>query len=127
MGYARGLAEDERLDGHRHRMRGHADAAEVDVVEIPQRDAVDHQHFAAQPEVLLEDRADGVPDVAVEDEIDRLSLLARARQRGFDGARKGREALVLRHAAPAKGERNLVLALGEVEGREMLADRPRNG
>src|SRR5262249_8205595 len=40
---ARVLAEDERLDGHRHRVGGHPDAAEVDVVEVPQDHAVDHQ------------------------------------------------------------------------------------
>ena len=32
---ARVLAEDERLDRHRHRVGRHADAAEVDVVEVP--------------------------------------------------------------------------------------------
>ena len=37
------LAEDERLDGHRHRMGRHADAAEIDEVEVAQRDAIDDQ------------------------------------------------------------------------------------
>ena len=31
---ARVLAEHERLDGDRHRVRRHADAAEVDIVEV---------------------------------------------------------------------------------------------
>ncbi len=32
---ARVLAEDQGFDGHRHRVRRHADAAEVDVIEVP--------------------------------------------------------------------------------------------
>ena len=40
------LAEHQRLHRDRHRERGHADAAEVDEVEAPQRDAVDPQHLA---------------------------------------------------------------------------------
>src|ERR1700751_1273357 len=40
---ARIFAEHQRLDRHRHRVGRHADAAEVDVVEVPQHDAVDDQ------------------------------------------------------------------------------------
>src|SRR5713226_2191095 len=43
---ARILAEYERLDGDRHGVRRHADAAEVDIVEVHQHDAVDDQDFA---------------------------------------------------------------------------------
>jgi hypothetical protein len=44
-GPARILAEEQRLDRDRHGERRHAHAAQVDVVEVPERDAVDHQHF----------------------------------------------------------------------------------
>src|SRR5262249_54869744 len=40
------LAEDQRLDRDRHGVRRHADAAEIDVVEVHQRDAVDDEDFA---------------------------------------------------------------------------------
>src|SRR5580698_3977341 len=52
------LAEYERLDGDRHRVGRHADAAEVDVVEIHQDDAVDHQDFARDIELFAQDRAE---------------------------------------------------------------------
>src|SRR5437016_4750190 len=42
------LAEDEGLDGHRHRMGRHADAAEIDEVEVAQRDAVEHLKVLAR-------------------------------------------------------------------------------
>jgi hypothetical protein len=38
---ARILAEHERFDRDRHGIGRHADAAEIDIVEIPQHDAVD--------------------------------------------------------------------------------------
>src|SRR5689334_3960880 len=49
------FVEDQRFDRHRHRVGGHADAAEVDVVEIPQHDAVDHQQFAFDVALLAQD------------------------------------------------------------------------
>ncbi len=42
---ARILAEDERLDRHRHGEGRHPHAAEIDVVEIPEGDPVEHQHL----------------------------------------------------------------------------------
>src|SRR5215216_1656064 len=41
------LAEYQRFDGHRHRVRRHADAPKVNVVEIPQHHPVDHQDLAS--------------------------------------------------------------------------------
>jgi hypothetical protein len=38
---ARIFAEHQRFDGHRHGVGRHTDAAEIDVVEIPQHDAID--------------------------------------------------------------------------------------
>src|SRR5438105_2374055 len=69
---ARVLAEHERLDRHRHRVRRHAHAAEVDVVEVPEDDAVDREHFRGDAPLVLEERADRLRDVAVEDEHQRL-------------------------------------------------------
>ncbi len=40
---ARILAEHQRLDGDGHRIGGQSDAAKIDIVEIPQHDAIDHQ------------------------------------------------------------------------------------
>src|SRR5437868_6731873 len=51
------LAEDERLDGDRHRVRGQPDAAEVDVVEVHQHQPVDDEDVAFDAEVLAHDGA----------------------------------------------------------------------
>jgi len=49
--------ENERFHGDRHRLRGHADASEIDVVEVPQRHPVDHQDLAAYVQFFAQDRA----------------------------------------------------------------------
>ena len=43
---ARILAEYQRFDRYRHGVGRHTDAAEIDIIEVPQHHAVDHQDFA---------------------------------------------------------------------------------
>jgi len=69
---ARILAEHQRLDGHRHRIGRHADAAEIDVVEIPKHDPVDDQELAFDMKLLAQDMAEGLRHVAVEHNEERL-------------------------------------------------------
>src|SRR5260221_8547023 len=107
-------------------MRWHADAAEVDVVEVAQCDAVEHQHFGGDGVVLLEDGAHRLRHVAVEDQVDRLTLLDRARQAELDRLRESREALERRLGAQAKRERHLGVALGHVERSKLLWDGGRH-
>src|SRR5689334_2041573 len=71
---ARILTEDERLDRHRDRERRHAHAPQVDVVEIPERDAVDHEHVGGDGPLVLQQRAQRLRHVAVEHEIHGLRL-----------------------------------------------------
>jgi hypothetical protein len=68
------FTEHQRLDGHRHGHRRQADAAEVDIVEIPQHDAVDAEDFAFDVQLFAQDRAQRLRDVAVEHDVKRLSL-----------------------------------------------------
>src|SRR5262249_41568360 len=70
---ARVFVEDERFDRHRHRMRRQADAAEIDVVEIPEHDAVDREDVARDAHLLAQDRAERLGDVAVEHDEQRLA------------------------------------------------------
>src|SRR5262245_61527312 len=70
---ARVLAEDQRLDRDRHRVRRQADAAEVDVVEVRQDDAVDDKDLARDLEFFPQDRAEGLRHVAVEHDEQRLA------------------------------------------------------
>src|SRR4026208_958255 len=119
---ARVLAEHQRLYRHRHRARGHADATEVDIVEIAQRDAVEHQQLGADRPILLHDATHGLRYVTVEDQVDRAAAADGALERERHGARERGDALVRRLAAPAEGEREFGVALFYIEAFEMLAD-----
>ena len=52
---ARILVEHQRFDGDRHGIGRHADAAEIDVIEVPQDDTVDHQHLALDVQFVAQD------------------------------------------------------------------------
>src|SRR6267378_2025086 len=62
------LAEDQRLDRHGHGERRHPDAPEIDVVEVPQRDAVEREHLRRDAQFLLQQRADRLRDIGVEND-----------------------------------------------------------
>src|SRR5262245_20115492 len=49
---ARVLVEQQRFDRHRHGIGRHADAPEVDIVEIAQHHAIDGQNLALDQELL---------------------------------------------------------------------------
>ena len=59
------FAENQRLDGDRHRIRRHADTPEVDVIEIPQHHPVDGEDLAFNEQFLSQNRAERLRDVAV--------------------------------------------------------------
>src|SRR5882757_9132936 len=60
------FAEHQRLDGDRHRIGRHADAPEVDVVEVAQHHAVDGKNLAFDMQFLAQDGAERLGNVAVE-------------------------------------------------------------
>src|SRR5690348_11103044 len=66
---ARVLVEHQRLDRDRHGLRGHADAPQIDVIEIPQDDTVDHQNLARDAHFVAQDRAQRLRDVAVHHDV----------------------------------------------------------
>ena len=112
---ARILAEHERLDRHGDSERGHTHATQVDVVEVPERDAVERQHVGCDGTLLFQQRTDGLCDVAVENQENRPSRRDRSRQRVNDATRESHQSGVCRSAAPAKRERDFRVALDEVE------------
>src|SRR5882672_9595221 len=71
---ARVLAEHQRLDRDRHGLRGHADAPEIDVVEVPQDYAVDDEDLALDADLVPQDRAQGLSDVTVDHNVYRRAL-----------------------------------------------------
>ena len=114
--------EDERLDRHRHRKRRHAHAAEIDVVEVPQPDAVEHEHLGGDLEFFLEDAAKCLRDVAVDDDEERLAGSDRPRHRIDDAASQRGEPWIRRFAGPAEGNRDLDLPVDEIEADEVMPD-----
>src|SRR5690242_16729027 len=121
--HARVLGEHQRLDRHGHRVRRHADAPEVDVVEVAQRNAVDDQQLGGDAHVLLEDAAERLRDVAVEDEVNRFFPTDGSLQALAYATRESRYAFERWLAAPAQRQRDLRLPLLEVEFLEMPVDR----
>src|SRR5258708_30025017 len=88
--HARILAEDQGFDRHRHGERGHAYPSEVDVIEIPERDAIDCEHLRADAPLLLEEGAERLGDVAAKDYEQGLRRGQRARQGVAEAARDSR-------------------------------------
>src|SRR3954454_4242795 len=71
------FAEDQRLDGDWYGVGRHADAAEIDIVEVAQHHAIDRQDLALDQKLLAQDRAERLGDIAIEHDVDRLSPLDR--------------------------------------------------
>src|SRR5262249_61195596 len=121
----RHLAEHQRLDGYWYGVGRHADAAEVDVVEVAQHHAIDRQDLALDQELLAQDRAQGLRDVAVEHDVDRFPPLDRVGEPVPDPLRKGGDTLVGWCALPAQCQRDLALAFDQVERCEVLRSEER--
>jgi hypothetical protein len=97
----RAFTEDERLDRNWYGVGGHPDAAKIDVVEIAQHHAVDRQDLALDQELLAQDRAERLGDIAIEHDVDRLFTLDRMRKPMPNAFREGRNALIGRWPLPA--------------------------
>ena len=55
---SRVIREDERLDRYRDRSRWQANFAEIDVIEIPEYDPVDHQDTDRHIQFVLQDMSE---------------------------------------------------------------------
>jgi len=92
------LAEHQRFDRHRHGIGRHPDASEIDVVEVAQHHAVDREDLARDLELLAQDRSQGLRDVAVEHDVERLAARDRPGEAAADAFREGGDALVGRRS-----------------------------
>ena len=124
--HARILTEDKRLYHHRNGEGRHAHAAEVDVVEVPERDPVEHQHLGRDAELVFEERAQRLGDVGVQNHEQGLSLGQRARQRLDDAAGESGKTSVGRRSAPVERDRHVRVALDEIEAAEAVLDGDRD-
>src|SRR5439155_2851093 len=74
------LAEYQGFDGDGNGLRGHANAPQVDVVEIPEDDAVDHENFAVDAHFAAQDGAERLRDVPVDHDVEGHALRKGVRQ-----------------------------------------------
>src|SRR5215204_4038867 len=88
------LAEHQRFDHYRHGHRRQPDAAEVDIIEVPEHDAIDTQDFALDIEFLAQDRAESLRHVAVEHDVERLLFRDGLRHSAHDALRKRKDAFM---------------------------------
>src|SRR5262249_49487665 len=107
----------------RHGVRRPADAAEVDVVEVPQHHAVNREDLVLDVQLLAQDRAQRLRYIAVEHDEQRQALGDQRREAALDAVGKSKDAFMGRRALPAERERELTLAIRYVERGEMAADR----
>ena len=69
------LAEQQRLDRDRHGERWHPNAPEIDIIEVSQHNSVDGQDFALDQELLAQNSAEGLRDITIKHDEDRLPAL----------------------------------------------------
>src|SRR5438876_1312176 len=117
------FAEDERLDRDWYGVGGHANAAEIDVVEVAQHHAVDREDLALDQQLLAQDRAKRLRDITIEHDVDGFPSFDRVGEPMPDSFREGRNALIRRRSLPAQRQRHIALAFNQVEGGEMRLDR----
>jgi hypothetical protein len=110
-GTARIFAEHQRFDRHRHRKRGHSNATEIDIVEIPQHYAVDDQELAFDAELVAQDVAERLRHVAVEHDEDRFFPGDAVSKSALDALSEGQQAFVGGHAVPAQGHGDFPIAV----------------
>jgi hypothetical protein len=68
MRYARVGGKYQRLDRDGHREGWHSHATQVDVIEVPQRDPVEHEYLGGYVELVLQNRAERLCDICIQDE-----------------------------------------------------------
>src|SRR5215467_3583157 len=115
------VAENQRLDGDRHGIGRHADAAEIDVVEVHQDDAINDQDLARDVELFAQDRAQSLGYVAIQHDVDRLAVGDTFGKAALNARRKSGEALVGWRALPAQRERDFAV-ICDVEGHHVTAN-----
>ena len=120
---ARIFAEHQRFDRDRHGVGRHADAAEIDIVEVPQHHAVDDQKIAANVTFVAEKMPERVRHVAVEHHVERQAFGNPLGETAFDAFGESGKPRVGRRTAPTQGERDVAVGVAKVERSDVIADR----
>src|SRR6516165_500896 len=101
---ARILIEYKRFDRHRNGVGRKSDATEIDIVEVPEHDAVDHQQLVLDRELVAQDRSQGLGDVTVEHQEQRTALDDVRSKAVSDTIRKRGKARVRGHPVPGQSQ-----------------------
>ena len=112
---ARIFAEHQRFDRDRHGIGRHADAAEIDIVEVPQHHAVDDQQVAANVAFVAKEMPERVRDIAVQHDVERQASGNSLGETALDAFGESGEPRVGWWPAPAQGKRNVAVGVAEVE------------
>src|SRR2546429_4400653 len=121
LGGALGLLEQQRLDDDRYHVGEFDDAPDVDVIEFLELHAVNRNDVGRGRDLVADDAAEALADVAVDQEHQRHVLLQRPRQRGADAGRDRMQAPMRGIAAPRERKRDRAFPFLEVGARERAA------
>src|SRR5215472_5382066 len=94
------FAEHQGFDRDRHGVRRHADTAEIDIVEIPQHDAVDDQKLAGNVAFVTKEMGERLRHVAVQHDVERQALGNPLCEPAPDALGEGGEPRIRRWTAP---------------------------
>src|SRR2546429_799085 len=118
---ALGLLEQQRLDDNRYHVGEFDDAPDVDVIKFLELHAVNRDHVGRGGDLVADDAAEALADVAVDQEHQRHALFQRPRQRGANAGRDRMQAPIRGIAAPRERKRDRAFAFLEVGARERAA------
>ncbi len=118
------LAENQRLDRYRNRLRRQPHAAQINVIEIPQHHAVDHQKLIGDVQFIAQNCAQRLRNIAVEHHKERPTRSDRVGKTARNSLGEATQPFIGRRPAPTQGKRDFAIAVGQIESDQMLADGP---
>src|SRR5262252_5522939 len=118
---ALGLLEQQRLDDNRYHIGELDDASDVDVIEFLELHPVNRDHVGRGRDLVQDDAAEALGDVAVDQEYQRHVLLQRPRQRGANAGRDRMQAPMRGITVPRERERDRAHPFLDAGARERSA------
>src|ERR1700730_120960 len=116
------LAEQQRFDRDRDRAGRHAYAPEIDIIEVSQHNSVDCQDFALDKALLAQNSAEGLRDITIKHDEDRLPALDGGGKTMADAFGESGHPIITRRASPTQRQGHLALAFDEIKSGEMRTD-----
>ena len=117
------IPENQRLYRDGNGTRGHTHSAQVHVIEVPQRQAVDDHDFRGDLQFFAQHRTKIQSDVGIEDHVDRFTLVNAVGHRSPDALRERFDPSKLGFSLPVKGEDDVGVRTVEIEHLQLPVDR----